>query len=252
MPKSMSADTRAPAIIPFEPAPQALAVEPVAQPGVESSARKWFVGVLIMALGALAFTIDVPVSQMMVEGSWPQPVRRLRKPIHDFLGAIEPFGQPTAVIAVSLAVLLCAGPGRGVAFRIFAGAVGAGLCVDVLKIIVARVRPRHFNFQGTVSDTFHSLFPGSAGGSHIQSWPSGHTAMAVGFCLALSSVFPRGRWLFITLAVLVALQRIESGAHYLSDTLFATAVAYGLWTVVFGRGPVGRFFDRIESKWADR
>ncbi len=74
--------------------------------------------------------------------------------------------------------------------------------------------------------------------------------MAVGFCLALSTVFPRGRWLFISLAVLVALQRIESGSHYLSDTLFAAAVANGVWIVVFGHGRVGRVFDRIEARWA--
>jgi membrane-associated phospholipid phosphatase len=186
----------------------------------------------------------------MVEGDWPQPLQRLRGTISRSLGAIEPFGQPVAVFSVSLAVLLCAGPRRGVGFRILAGAVGAGLAVDLLKISVARVRPKHFNFTGTVSDTFHSFFPGVTGGSQIQSWPSGHTAMAAGFCLALSTVFPRGRWLFISLAVLVALQRIDSGFHYLSDTVFATAVAYGVWIVVFGHGRVGRMFDRIEARWA--
>jgi membrane-associated phospholipid phosphatase len=120
--------------------------------------------------------------------------------------------------------------------------------VDLLKLCVARVRPRHFDFQGSVFDTFSDLLPGSGGGSHVQSWPSGHTATAVGFCLALSAVFPQGKWLFRALAALVALQRIESGAHYLSDTLFAAGVAYVVHLVVFGSGPVGRRFDRIETR----
>lgn len=214
------------------------------------AARQWFVCFLIAALGSLALTIDVPLSQRMVEGNWPQPLARLRGPIHHSLAAIEPFGQPAAVISVSLAVLLCGGPGRGVGWRILAGSIGAGLVADVLKITVARIRPRHFNFQGSVSDTFHSFLPGAAGSSHIQSWPSGHTAMAVGFCLALSTIFPRGRWLFALLAVLVALQRIESGSHYLSDTLFSAAIAYGVWIVVFGPGRVGRVFDRVEARIA--
>ncbi|MGE5193055.1 MAG: phosphatase PAP2 family protein [Deltaproteobacteria bacterium] len=191
----------------------------------------------------LAFAIDVPLSRAMVHG-------QALKSLHRFLETIEPFGQPPAVIAVSLAVLLCGGVRRGAGFRIAAGALLSGLTVLLLKMCVARVRPRHFDFQGTVFDTFSGLLPGSGGSSHIQSWPSGHTATAVGFCLALSAVFPKGRWLFQILAALVALQRIESGAHYLSDTLFAASVAYVVHLLVFGPGLVGRWFDRIEVRWA--
>ncbi|MBI3862805.1 MAG: phosphatase PAP2 family protein [Planctomycetia bacterium] len=216
-----------------------------------SIGKPWLVCLTIAALGALAFTVDVPISQAMVQGDWPHPLHRVRNAVHKTLLAIEPFGQPAAVLAVSIAVWMCAGPGRGAAYRILAGSFGAGLVVDLLKITVARIRPRHFHFQGTVSDTFHSFLPGP-GDSHFQSWPSGHTAMAVGFCLALSAIFPRGRWLFIVLAVLVAFQRIESGSHYLSDTLFATAVAYGVWCHVFGHGRVGRFFDWLDARCAER
>lgn len=218
--------------------------------GPTASPRKWMICCLMGVLGVLAFSVDLPISKVMVEGDWPQPLRRLRGPLHRSLEAIEPFGQPVAVVTVSLAVLLCAGPARGAAFRILATALSSGTLVDLLKISVARVRPRYFNFEGSVADTFHSFFPGAAGSSHIQSWPSGHTATAVGFCLALSTLFPRGRWLFRALAALVAMQRIESGAHYLSDTLFAAAVACGVWVIVFGHGPIGRMFDRIDKHWA--
>jgi membrane-associated phospholipid phosphatase len=187
----------------------------------------------------------------MVERNWPAPFHRCRGTIHSVLEAIEPFGRPPAVISVSLAVWLFTGPRRGVSLRILVGALGSGLCVDVLKMIVARVRPRNFDFQGTAADTFHSFLPGPFGSSQLQSWPSGHTATAVGFCLALSTVFPRGSPLFISMAALVALQRIESCAHFLSDTLFAAALAYGLWIVVFGSGRFGQVFARFES-WAGR
>jgi membrane-associated phospholipid phosphatase len=187
-------------------------------------------------------SIDVPIARALVAG---QALRSL----HRFLESIEPFGQPPAVIAVALAVLLCGGIRRGAAFRIAAAALFSGLAVDLLKMFVARIRPRHFDFQGTVFDTFSGALPGTGAGSRFQSWPSGHTATAVGFCLALSVVFPRGRWLFRVLAALVALQRIESGAHFLSDTLFAASVAYAVAMIVFGRGPVGRWFDRVELRW---
>jgi membrane-associated phospholipid phosphatase len=206
--------------------------------------RQWALFALFVVAGLLALGIDVPLSRTMVQEHTLQCLHRV-------LEMIEPFGQPPAVISVSLAVLLCGGARRGAGFRIAAGALLSGLAVDVLKMCVARVRPRHFDFQGTVLDTFSSLWPGSAGGSQLQSWPSGHTATAVGFCLALSAVFPQGRWLFRALAALVAVQRIESGAHYLSDTLFAAGVACMVHILVFGTGPLGRWFDRAEARWVN-
>jgi membrane-associated phospholipid phosphatase len=201
---------------------------------------------LIVMAGLSALAVDLPLSRAMVEG-------QALRPLHEVLNSIEPFGRPPAVIAVALAVLSCGGARRGAGFRIVAGALVPGLIVDILKLCVARVRPRHFNdFRGAVFNTFSGAFPGIGAGSEMQSWPSGHTAVAAGFCLALSAVFPKGRWLFRILAALVALQRIESGAHYLSDTLFAAAIAYGVFAVVFGRGPIGRWFDRVESRWAGR
>jgi membrane-associated phospholipid phosphatase len=191
----------------------------------------------------LALAVDVPLSRAMVQGQALQP-------LHRFLESIEPFGRPPAVIAVSLAILVCGGMRRGTGFQIAAGALLSGLAVDSLKLCVGRIRPRHFDFQGTVFDTFSGLLQGPGTGSQMQSWPSGHTGTAVGFCLALSAVFPEGRWLFRALAALVALQRIESGAHYLSDTLFAASVALFIHIVVFGSGPVGRWFDQVETRWA--
>jgi membrane-associated phospholipid phosphatase len=211
-----------------------------------AAARHWSAFAFILLAGVMALALDLPLSQAMVEG-------QVMRPLHDALNSIEPFGRPPAVIAVSLAVLSCAGVRRGAGFRIVAAGLAPGLLVDILKLCVARVRPRHVSdFHEAVLDTFHGAFPGIGAGSEMQSWPSGHTAVAVGFCLALSAVFPRGRWLFRILAALVALQRIESGAHYLSDTLFAAAIAYAVVAVVFGRGPIGRWFDRVEARWASQ
>ncbi|HMC12241.1 MAG TPA: phosphatase PAP2 family protein, partial [Pirellulaceae bacterium] len=164
--------------------------------------------------------------------------------------SMEPFGQPPAIIAVSLAVYLCGGIRRQAAFRIAGSFLLASLAANAVKLCVARVRPRHFDFEGTVLDTFRGIFWGTTGGSANQSFPSAHTTVAVAFCLALSAVFPRGRWLFAVLATMVALQRIECGAHYLSDTLFAASLGYAVHLAVFGNGPLGRSFKRFESKWS--
>ena len=49
--------------------------------------------------------------------------------------------------------------------------------------------------------------------------------MAVALALSLSWMFPKGRYLFLTFAVLGMLQRVSFLAHWPSDTLFAAAVA---------------------------
>lgn len=236
---------RSPATIAPAPADAALA-DACGGMVIEQSrplAQPWRVGVLFALAGVLALLIDLDVSRAMIEG-------HALRPLHHFLQSIEPFGQPPAVIVVALAVLLCGGVRRGAGFRIAAGGLLPGLAADILKLCAARARPHQFNFQGTVLDTFHGFFPGTAAGSKLQSWPSGHTAVAVGFCLALSAAFPKGRWLFRALAVLVALQRIETGAHYVSDTLFAASLASLVHVALFGSGQASRWFDRIEAKWA--
>ena len=211
--------------------------------------RRWPICLAFAILGGLALTVDLPISEVMVEQQWPGIWRPLRSPVHRLLEGVEPFGQSAAVISVSLGILLCSESRRGKAFRVLAVALGSGLFVDILKTMVARDRPHSFHFTGSVLDTFRGFFPGVTGKSAIQSWPSGHTGMAVGFCLALSTIYPRGRVLFAILAGLVALHRIEVGAHYLSDTLFGTAVAIAVWAVVFGKGRVGRWFDRIDTRF---
>ena len=215
--------------------------------------RGWLVWGLLVAAGFLALGVDVALSRVMVHGHALHWTGRSREWVHDFLGSFEPFGQPPAIISVSLAVYLCGRRRRGAAWRIAGSFLLASLAVNSIKLCIARVRPnsfftQHVGFEGTVLDTFQGIFWGTAGGHKYQSFPSGHTTVAVAFALALSAVFPRGRRLFATLAILVALQRIESGAHYLSDTLFAASLAYAVHVAVFGSGPLGRWFNQLESK----
>jgi membrane-associated phospholipid phosphatase len=129
----------------------------------------------------------------------------------------------------------------------------SGLLVDALKLVVGRMRPRALNV-GSVWDSFIAWLPvvtiGSSGGgtkSDIQSFPSGHTATAVGLAVGLSAVYPRGWWLFASFAALAATQRIESGAHYVTDTFAAASLAFLVCASCFDRRFLGRWFDRIED-----
>jgi membrane-associated phospholipid phosphatase len=100
----------------------------------------------------------------------------------------------------------------------------SGILADFFKLLVTRWRPRSFDLNSPAAESFVGI-PGNAGLSEIQSFPSGHTATAVGLALALSSLYPRGQVLFAALAVLAASQRILSDAHFLSDALAGAGIA---------------------------
>ena len=71
----------------------------------------------------------------------------------------------------------------------------------------------------TFESTFHGLFPLFSAGSNGQSFPSGHAATAIGLAVALSILYPRGRWFFALLAVTVAACRVIVHAHFPTDVV---------------------------------
>ena len=106
--------------------------------------------------------------------------------------------------------------------------------------------------DGGVAESFGRWFPLLGEGSAGQSFPSAHTATAVGLAIALSWLYPRGRWMFATLALLVACQRIESGYHFASDTIFGAAVGLFIAIACLKNGRLARRFDRIEAHFIAR
>ena len=78
--------------------------------------------------------------------------------------------------------------------------------------------------------------------------PSGHTATAFGLAVGLGRIYPQGRWLFFSFAMLAALQRVDVDAHYLSDTVAAAAIGFLCAACVFDARGLGRWFDRLERR----
>jgi membrane-associated phospholipid phosphatase len=130
--------------------------------------------------------------------------------------------------------------------RLLLTSLGAGLVVDVVKLSIARVRPHHFDFGGSVWATFGCWFPLGRDGSGLQSFPSGHTATAIGLAFVLAWLYPRGRWVFLALVLLVGVQRVVSGAHYLSDVIVGATIGCTTAFVCLHAGPLASFLDRWE------
>ncbi|MFV2070068.1 MAG: phosphatase PAP2 family protein [Pirellulales bacterium] len=177
------------------------------------------VGLLLATLAALA--IDRPLSQWLLAGNCPKPLVTL-------FHVAEPFGHGMGVVLILLAIHQLAPGYRRALPYVVAGSLGAGLSANVIKMSITRMRPHHFDFATGIWHSFGTWFPLTSAGSTGQSFPSGHVATAMGLATVLAWLLPRGRIVFYLLASLVACHRIESGAHFLSDTLAGAAVGVAI------------------------
>lgn len=203
---------------------------------------------LMAVLTFPALLLDLPVGRLSAEGLGPPELRRV-------LAWSEVFAHGLGVAIIAGAVWVLDPSRRRQVPRLLASAYLAGLLANLGKLAVARLRPRCFSFQGGVAETFVGWLPllwgtssGVPSGSSMQSFPSGHAATAVGLAVALTRMYPRGRWLFPLMALAAALQRIDTGAHFVSDTVAAAAL--GLLAAGWVGDPrgLGRFFDRLEGR----
>ena len=178
-------------------------------------------GLLVAVLVSLA--IDLPVAAYAKQGNHPRWLSEL-------LEISETFGHGIGVTLIAIAVVVLDPARRRFFPLLLAGSLGAGLTSNVVKLIVIRFRPRVIDvLPETVWSTFGGLWSFSEG-NPSQSFPSSHTATAVGLAVILSEFYPRGRWYFTALAILVGMQRIQVSAHFPSDVFAGAIVGWGVAT----------------------
>lgn len=197
----------------------------------------------LCVLGCVALPIDLVVARWVAGRPLPGEVNRL-------LGISEAFAQGWGVAGILLTALVLdtslwqrsavggASPPRtsrwGTAWitptiaRLLGMAVTGGLLVDLVKLVIRRVRPRALDLRAATNAlaTFDTSLVGipDPGSADLLSFPSGHAAAAAGLAAALAHRYPRGTWLFVGFATLAALQRVSSSAHYPSDIAFGAAL----------------------------
>lgn len=220
----------------------------------------------LVVVGSAALALDVPVARWVKHGQWPAAMPRFLVEVADEIRRLVTLSEVVAhagSVAVILALALALDPGLrwparlGVALRTrhasrtplpaaeaaFARMLGAtvagAIVTDIVKLCVARVRPRAVDFalQASVWDSFSQAVVAAVGGSrsNIQSFPSGHSAMAAGLAAALAWRYPRGRGFFAVFALMAMAQRVVSSAHFPSDTCFGAAL--GLVGAAWFLGP---------------
>ena len=209
--------------------------------------RLYWLAALFLVATAAALAVDVPIATFCRQAGVPGFFREL-------LSLAEVFGHGLGAACILLTAFVIDVGRRRRLPRIAISVFGAGLLADLLKLVVGRLRPRAL-IVDHIWDSFIGWFPmflqstpqgGSS--SNFKSFPSGHAVVATALAIGLSTLYPRGRWLFACFAVLAALQRVESLAHYLSDTLAGAAIACLFCGICFDARLLGRWFDRWEDE----
>ncbi len=173
---------------------------------------------MLMAAGA-SLSIDIRVASHFKQVTYPKLVVEL-------LDNAEPFGHGMGAGTVIVAVVLLDPKKRSRMGWLVGGSFGAGALANAVKMLVARARPRAFDLlNGDVWDTFGGWLP-SERSTGLQSFPSSHTVTAVGLAVVLAAWYPRGRWLFATLAMLVGMNRLQCLAHFPSDVFTGAALGW--------------------------
>jgi membrane-associated phospholipid phosphatase len=185
---------------------------------VRSSVRLFLAAVFLILSGVAALCVDCPLALWFSQGHGPIV-------LHQLSNLAEFFGRPEFVVLVAAAIYAFDRNRRWALPVVIGLALASGLAADVVKMLVARARPHHFDLAGSVWSTFCGWLPLTTAGSGGQSFPSGHTATAAGLALALVTLYPQARGVFLLLPIAVAYQRVDSGAHFLSDVLCGAAVA---------------------------
>jgi membrane-associated phospholipid phosphatase len=127
---------------------------------------------------------------------------------------LEQFGQFACSVVVILAVAVLDPQGRRRALAIAIGCLASLALTYLLKDLFGRSRP----FVAAADGSWQWRGPWQMS-TAWTSFPSAHTPAAFALAAGLSWFYPRGRALFVTLAVITAAQRVLHTAHYLSDVI---------------------------------
>jgi undecaprenyl-diphosphatase len=152
-----------------------------------------------------------------------QAASRIPPGVGKVLSAVEETAESTKLWCGAAAAMAWLGGWRGrkaAATSLAALAVAQLISNGVCKQVADRPRPPKEWFpHDEVDDRPDS-----------SSFPSGHTAAAVAFTSAVASAWPGAGAVCAVPAAMVALERVQSGAHYPSDVAAGAAIGLaGAW-----------------------
>ncbi|MEX2217839.1 MAG: phosphatase PAP2 family protein [Phycisphaerales bacterium] len=215
----------------------------------------WLLGGLAVIL--LLLPLDGPISRALIG-------LRLGGDLRRELESLQQYGQTLSTIVVAIAIWLQDPHHRRRLADWAAAYIAAAVVVTLTKGLVGRPRPK-FNdplyFLGPLGQypidrasggepvgVRHAWEFWSGISSDLWSMPSSHTAFAVMMAVVVGTLYPRLRPLMWSLAALVGLARVLTGAHYPSDV--AAGATIGL--VIAHAAIKGEWGQRVVDRWSGR
>jgi membrane-associated phospholipid phosphatase len=186
------------------------------------------IGVGLLALGLLLSYFDVKIVAASDLKEWPGDLRRIFK-------LSEIFAHGFGVTIITFAIWNLSPEKRRHIPRLISCAAFPPITAHLIKLVVARKRPTSFlshdlipTWPETSSETWIGWGHDVAWNTEYitQSFPSAHAALVCGLAIGLSFLFPKGRPLFVTLAIVASIQRILFLAHWPSDVAIGTALGF--------------------------
>ena len=212
--------------------------------------RYWSIGLIMTGLAVCVLPLDTQLAQ-------PDNFRGLPGDLKRFVHLSEIFAHGFGVIIVSVGIWLLVAEKRRFIPRIVMCAIWPSAGVHLAKAMFGRYRPIKYydeksqaNLPADFAETWLGWLPNNAinTGYASQSFPSAHTATVWGLAIGMAWVFPKGRWLFFTIAALASLQRVTSFAHWPSDVLFGAAIGFVMAGAITENWGFGFFLGRFENR----
>ena len=216
-----------------------------------------FVYWISLALAVCAFFI-LPLDSLLAH---PENLKSVPGDLLKFVGLSELFAHGFGVLVITLVLWTLVPTSVKYLPRIVTCAFWPSIIVHFIKFQFARFRPIRFfdehsvsHFPADQAETWLGWMPDDKLNTVYvtQSFPSAHTATVWGLAIGMAWAFPKGRWLFFTIAILASMQRVVSFAHWPSDVLVGAAIAFCFAGAVTQNWGVGRIFSALESHWTER
>ncbi|MCX7920081.1 MAG: phospholipid carrier-dependent glycosyltransferase [bacterium] len=192
--------------------------------------------VIIIILGVL-FWLDVPLDTLRRSHEYPG-ITYITAHYLSFFGS----GGVLAGIAGLLflyGLLKDSNKTIQIAHQLIIALLITGIIICILKLTIGRIRPKLPNKGMFV------FFPGFTAQAGVQSFPSGHTAAIFSFAPIFTLLSPILGIIAYAMATLVAITRIHSDLHFITDVVIGAGLGILIGTIVVHKAHAGNKFFRL-------